>query len=50
MREYWEPYIKRDIESTGGIYHCQRIIVSLTSFGERLKKDCGPTIKKFLQT
>lgn len=50
MREYWEPYIKKDIEATGETYHCQRIIVSLTSFGERLKKDCGATIRKFLMT
>ena len=50
MREYWEPYIKKDIETTGETYHCQRIIVSLTSFGERLKKDCGATIRKFLMT
>lgn len=48
MRDYWEPYIKQDIEATGGSYHYQRIIVSLTSFGERLKKDCGLTVMKFL--
>lgn len=51
FKDYWKPFIEQDIKQSGFTYkRAPKIIVSMTSFGERLKKDAPIVIEHFLRT
>ena len=50
FQNYWKPFIEKDIQESGFIFkHQPEIIVSLTSFKERLKNDAPKVIENFLK-